>query len=264
LDPEAEGQDRGHGVGKGQDEEGADEARDVRELGDGGGDDEGEGPVDGHEGGPEELAAPGRQGRGAEQVLQDLNVDDLEADVAVQAGGDEGGEEQDDVAGRLPGVGGEALDDGVVAVLALCGVVSVLVTGGDEMGGTETYLVRVDKDAVKHVADVDEELGAEERLPKVVGVAHLAHKGSKDEAAAVRVDGLVQAVERADEAGAAGGEAVGRGASKGADGPLGELVTERGLHCGVVGLAVGDDSEAVSCVRLLTLMHGLPKGVLTR
>lgn len=56
LDHEADAQEGGEGVGEVADADGADEGAKVAEEGDGGGDDESEGPVDGDEDDPDELA----------------------------------------------------------------------------------------------------------------------------------------------------------------------------------------------------------------
>ncbi len=62
LDLEADFQERREGVGEVADAEGADEGGDVAEFGDGAGDDEGEGPVDGDHGDPDEFSADGGKG----------------------------------------------------------------------------------------------------------------------------------------------------------------------------------------------------------
>lgn len=105
LDLEAEGQDRGEGVRELQDADGAYEAGDVGELRDGGADYPGECPVGGHEGYPEELAGFGGERRGVHELLQDLDVGDFDADVAVETGGDETSHQIHDVGGGLPVVG---------------------------------------------------------------------------------------------------------------------------------------------------------------
>lgn len=59
LDLEADLEERREGVGEVADAEGADERLEVAEVGDGGGDDEGERPVHGHDSAPEDLASFG-------------------------------------------------------------------------------------------------------------------------------------------------------------------------------------------------------------
>jgi hypothetical protein len=83
LDGVAEVEHSGEGVGEVDHEEGADEADDAADVGDGGGDDEGEDPVDGAQAVPGDLALAGRDGREAEALLEDFEVDGLHADVEV-------------------------------------------------------------------------------------------------------------------------------------------------------------------------------------
>ena len=72
----------------------------------------------------------------------------------------------------------------------------------------ELALVRVHEESEEHVDDVDEDVGAEEPFPEIPGVAHLGEEGDEEHGAAVGVDGLVETVEGADEAGPAGCHAV--------------------------------------------------------
>jgi len=80
----ADVEDGGEGVGEVEDQEGADEAGDAVEVGDGGGDDEGDDPVDGAQGIPEELAFLGGDFGPFEDFLADFDVDGLHADVEVE------------------------------------------------------------------------------------------------------------------------------------------------------------------------------------
>lgn len=64
-------------------ENGADKTDDAADVGHGGADDEGERPVDGAEAVPVDLALPGGDGREAEDLLEDFEVDGLHADVEV-------------------------------------------------------------------------------------------------------------------------------------------------------------------------------------
>ena len=187
LDLEAERQQRGEGVRELQDADGAHEAGDGGELGDGRAHDERDAPVDGHEAHPEQLAARGGERGRVHERLQHLDVHDLDADVAVQRRGDEPRDHVHDVRGRLPGVGRQALHHGVVRVLALVGV---------------------DEEAEEHVAHVDEDVGAQQALPEVPRVTHLGHEGDEEHRSAVRVHCLVEAVQRAGEAVPAGRFAV--------------------------------------------------------
>jgi hypothetical protein len=83
LDGVAEVEHAGEGVGEVDHEEGADEADDAADVGDGGGDDEGEDPVDGAEAVPGDLALAGGDGGEAEALLEDFEVDCLHADIEV-------------------------------------------------------------------------------------------------------------------------------------------------------------------------------------
>ena len=58
------------------------------EIGDGCCEDEGEGPVDGHDGGPEQLAFAGYERGRVEPFHEEVIVDYFYADVAVESGGD--------------------------------------------------------------------------------------------------------------------------------------------------------------------------------
>lgn len=64
------------GVGELDDADGGDDGREAGEGGDGGADYEGDGPVDGDEGHPEEFAALLGEGRGAEEFDADVVVKD--------------------------------------------------------------------------------------------------------------------------------------------------------------------------------------------
>ena len=56
-------------------------------------------------------------------------------------------------------------------------------------------LVAVEEEAVKHVDDVDEELGAPHSLDEVEWAAHLRHELREQHSSAVRVDGLHETVD---------------------------------------------------------------------
>lgn len=226
-DPVPEPEQRRQRVSEGQDEQRADKAGDERELRHRGADDEGDDPVHRDHGRPEHLPRRGRQRRRPEDALQELDVEHLHPDVAVQPGRDEPRDEAEDVRGRLPHVGRQALDDGVEAVLALEGV---------------------HVDAEHEVDGVDEDLAEEEGLPEVHRVPHLGHEGSEDEATAVGVDRLVQSVERGREAGAARCHAVGRGAGVRVDWPGTEGVAEGGFGRCEVRRGVRYDAHAIVMV----------------
>lgn len=113
---------RGERVRELQDTQRRDEGGKAEEVRDRGRDDESDGPVDGDDDRPEHLAFLAVHGRGGEPFHEDVVVEDFDADVAVEAGGDQGGDDGEDVARGLPVVGGDALVGWVDGVLALvCG-----------------------------------------------------------------------------------------------------------------------------------------------
>ena len=92
------------GVCELQDADGGDEGGELEEGWDRGCDDEGDGPVDGHDAHPEPFALLGREGRGAEEVDEDVVVEHLDPDVTVQASRNEPADDREHVADRLPSV----------------------------------------------------------------------------------------------------------------------------------------------------------------
>ena len=82
------------------------EAEEVRDRG---GEDEGEGPVDWNNAGPEDLAAFREKGGRMEELHEDVVVDDFDADVAVQRGRNEATNDCKHVARNLPAIGRDAL-----------------------------------------------------------------------------------------------------------------------------------------------------------
>lgn len=85
LDVEGEVQEGGEAVGELDDAEGGDEGDEAREVGDGGADDESDGPVYGDQGHPEELAALVGEGWGAEEFDGDVVVEDCSREGLVRA-----------------------------------------------------------------------------------------------------------------------------------------------------------------------------------
>ena len=83
LDGVAEVEHSGEAVGEVDHEEGADEADDAADVRDGGGDEEGQDPVDGAQAVPGDLTLAGGDGREAEALLENFEVDCLHADVEV-------------------------------------------------------------------------------------------------------------------------------------------------------------------------------------
>ena len=92
-----------------QQERGGYDADEAKVVGDRRRDDKGDDPPDGYDGGVEYFAAAVDEGWRVEDVHEDVVVEHFDADVAVQSGGDEGGNEGDHVAGCLPAVDGDAL-----------------------------------------------------------------------------------------------------------------------------------------------------------
>lgn len=79
----ADVQDCGEGVREVEDQKSSDNARDTVQVGDGGGDDEGDNPVDRTQGEPQVAALLGGDGGEVEDLLEDFNVDSLHANVEV-------------------------------------------------------------------------------------------------------------------------------------------------------------------------------------
>lgn len=171
---EANHQERREGVGELQDATGADEDDPCVDLGHRGGDDPSEHPVDGHEGDPDPLAGLGFEEREVKKVTSEVVVENFDADVTVQHGGDDARDESDDIACGLPAVGRDSLVGDVVDILAL-------------------HAVAVD--AVDHVAGVDEDVGTEEALPEIHRAAHLRHQFHKQSGSAEAEDGVHEAVD---------------------------------------------------------------------
>ena len=115
-------QEGGEGVREVQNARRGDDGGETRKIRDGGADDEGDGPVDGDDGDPEHLARSLGEWWGAEEFDADVVVQDFDADVAVERGGDEGRHHREDVARGLPAIGADAEVGGVLDVLALVAV----------------------------------------------------------------------------------------------------------------------------------------------
>jgi hypothetical protein len=79
------------------------------EIRDRGSEDEGNSPVEGNEACPEDLAAFGNESWSTEPFHQDVVVDDFDANVAVETGGDQSGDHCEDVSESLPAVGRDTL-----------------------------------------------------------------------------------------------------------------------------------------------------------
>lgn len=169
LDHGADHQKRWEGVRELEDAESGDESAESAEVGDGGGDDKGERPVDWHQADPDELAGALVEVWEAEKLFQDVLVDHLDADVAVERCSNEGREEGDDVAGGVCCGGAHSLVGRIDRVLALVGV---------------------DEESKEYVAEEDEALSADHSLPEVPGLAHLRHEFAEKHGTSVRVNCL--------------------------------------------------------------------------
>lgn len=180
MDLEAKGKDSWECVGELQDTNGTHETGDVGELGNGGADDEGDSPVCWDETDPEELAKLGREGWEVEDFLEDFDINDFDANVSIQGSGNQTSKQVHDVGSCLPVVWRETLHNGIEGVLSL---------------------VAVDEETEEHVYDVDEDVGAENALPEVPWVAHLSQEGNEEHSTSIRIDGLIQTVQGADETG---------------------------------------------------------------
>ena len=179
VDVVSHSEDRRKRVGKLDDGDGGDNGHEAKVVRDGGGNDEGNGPPDGNDDDPKNLAHPRRKRRRAQKVHEHIIIEDLDADVAVQARGNQTTQYGEHVADRLPGVNGHALVGDRVGVLAL------------EV---------VDVAAVDEIDAVDEELRGPHGLDEVARAAHLGHELDEELRAAVGEDALEKAVERADQA----------------------------------------------------------------
>ena len=116
LDEVAEREDGRERVAELNDTEGRHDGDEPEEIGDGGRDDEGEGPVDRDDDGPEDLTLVGGQGREVGEIHQDVVVQDLDPDVAVETGGDNATDDGEHVTGGLPSVRADALVGDLVGV----------------------------------------------------------------------------------------------------------------------------------------------------
>lgn len=90
-------QDSRERVGEIQDQEGADEAGDAVEIGDGRSYDEGDDPVDRAEGVPKELSLLGGDFGPVEDFLANFDIDSLHADVEVEQACNKGSDEAEHI-----------------------------------------------------------------------------------------------------------------------------------------------------------------------
>lgn len=169
LNFDADVEDSWEGVGELQDAGSRDHGSDSCEFRDSSTDDEGDGPVDGNHADPEHLASLGGEWWTLEQILDDVLVDDFDANVAVQDCSDDTGDKIDDVRDCLPGVNGKTLVGRVV----------------DELS-----LLRVEDKSEHEVADVDEDLGAELGLDEIKWATHFSHEFTVKHSTTISIDDL--------------------------------------------------------------------------
>jgi hypothetical protein len=142
-------------------------------------------------------------------------VRDLDADVPVQAGGDDAGDEREHVPDRLPRVLADA-----------------------EVGERERVLalVRVDEEAIEEVGAEDERLPAHHPLPEVPRAPHLREDLGEDHRAAVGEDHVHDPVHLVRERAADEG--------RGRDRAARDVTAVRGDRGFVVGRRVRDEAHA--------------------
>ena len=109
LDEEANTECTGEGVGKLHEADGSGQAGKSEEVGDGAGEDKGDGPVEGNDDCPQQLAGLGGQRRCLEKFHQDIVVDDFDANVAVKGGSNDSAKDAKHVADGLPAIRRKAL-----------------------------------------------------------------------------------------------------------------------------------------------------------
>lgn len=160
-------------VGELQDACGANEDDPTGDLWNGNGDNKCQDPVEWHEADKDPFALLALEDGELEDVTTDVVVKHLDTNVAVQHSRDHAGDEAQNVAKCLPAVWADTLVRRVEHVLALYGVAEA---------------------TVHHVADVDQDLGADHTLPEVHRTAHLSHEFDEEGGTAEREDGVHQAV----------------------------------------------------------------------
>lgn len=183
LDLETKVQDGGEGVGELHDADGGDEGGDVGELRNRRGNDEGCGVVEGNEEDPQGLALLGSEVGAAEHVLNDVLVDDLDTNVAIENSCNKRRDQVEGVGRGLPSVGTDALVGRIVGELTLS---------------------RVDYQAEDQVADIDEHLSHKLSLDEVQGSLHLSHELAVKHSTTVSIHDLHSRTKLAVEGGAAG------------------------------------------------------------
>jgi hypothetical protein len=157
----------------------SDKSRQGREVGDSSGNDKGERPVNWDHANPNELSGLLGQIGEAKDLLEDVLVENLDSDVAVQSSGDQGRKEGDDVSGGVSCLWTHTLVGWVDGVLAL---------------------EAVHKDAEEKVDNIDEGLCADHCLPEVPWLAHLTHELAEEHGTTVRVNGLHETFDSGGEA----------------------------------------------------------------
>ena len=122
LDAVGDVHDSWDGVGEVEREEATHNTDEEVEVGDGGGEEEGDDPVDWAENEPQDLALLGDDRGKVENLLEDLEVDGLHADVEIEDNSDEACNQAQDVADGLQAVREHDLTDVGGGVLAVLGV----------------------------------------------------------------------------------------------------------------------------------------------
>jgi len=93
-------------VGELQDAKSGDDTRNVAELGDSTRNDEGGGPINEDSNDPNVSARFACQTWEAKKFFQDVDIENLDSNVPVQTGCDNGRNKRDDISDRLPSEGG--------------------------------------------------------------------------------------------------------------------------------------------------------------
>ena len=172
-------QQRRKRIRKLQDTKRRNDRRQTGEIWDRSRNDERNSPVNRDEGGPGEFSLRRRERREAQKLDADVIIHDLESDIPVQGSRDGGGGHGEGISGRLKRVRRDAQVAGIHGVLTL---------------------VTVHEEAVEHVPEVDERLGAPHGCEEVSWRFHLCHELGEYHCAAVGEDGLHGAADGAREA----------------------------------------------------------------
>lgn len=183
LDLETQEEYRWEGIGELENAERGDEGCQAEEIRNRGSDDKGTRPVDWYERSPDYLSFLCGQRRCTEEVGEDIVVQDLDADIAIETSSNQCAEETDDVSNSLPGVDRNALERRIDGILSL---------------------IAVEEASVKDIDDVDERLSADHSLPEITGTSHLRHELGEQHGSAISIHSLHQTVYGTDESSSRG------------------------------------------------------------